>query len=288
MTRFASPDGYVPPPAAVRVLASLYLTIFGRKALYRWNQFLLGVAARGICVSDPMLRDIGPAEQAFLRRIARIANPTVFDVGANVGAYSGRLKQLCPSARIWAFEPHPATYRQLAAVAAASGFMAVNVGLSDHSGRVELYDYRDIAEGAGSPHASLHREVIEQVHHAQAVAIDVEVKSISQVMKSENVQHLSLLKIDAEGHELPILKGAAEAIAAGRVDVVQFEFNEMNVMSRVFFRDFYDALPGFSFYRMVVNGLAPMGDYRPRTHELFFLHNVVAVRDGVDYLTSLL
>jgi len=43
----------------------------------------------------------------------------------------------------------------------------------------------------------------------------------------------------------------------------------MNVMSRVFFKDFYAALPGFSFFRMTTDGLAPMGPYQPRTHELF-------------------
>jgi hypothetical protein len=76
------------------------------------------------------------------------------------------------------------------------------------------------------------------------------------------------------------LRGAQHAIASGSIDLIQFEFNEMNVMSRVFFKDFYDVLPGYSFYRMVVDGLAPMGGYVARTHEVFVLHNIIAVRDG--------
>jgi len=99
---------------------------------------------------------------------------------------------------------------------------------------------------------------------------------------------LQLLKVDAEGHELAILRGAQRAIRSGVVDIVQFEFNEMNVTSRVFFKDFYEVLPGFSFHHMVVDGLAPMGTYRPRTHELFILQNVVAIRDGLDYGAKLL
>jgi hypothetical protein len=62
----------------------------------------------------------------------------------------------------------------------------------------------------------------------------------------------------------------------------------MNVINRVFLRDFYQVLEGFSFYRMVVDGLAPLGTYRARTHELFFGHNIVAIRDGLSYAADLL
>jgi len=62
----------------------------------------------------------------------------------------------------------------------------------------------------------------------------------------------------------------------------------MNVMSRVFFKDFYAALPGFSFFRMTTDGLAPMGPYQPRTHELFILQDVVAIRDGCQHAEALL
>jgi hypothetical protein len=39
---------------------------------------------------------------------------------------------------------------------------------------------------------------------------------------------------------------------------------------------------------MVVDGLAPLGTYRARTHELFFGHNIVAIRDGLSYAADLL
>jgi FkbM family methyltransferase len=269
-------------------LAGIYLAVFGRKAFYRWNQLLLRVAARGMCVSDPLLKTIGPGEQTFLRRLGTIASPTVLDVGANVGSYSALLKEICPSARIWAFEPHPSTFRQLSELAASIGFTAFNMGLSDSSGSANLYDYAGNDTGTGSPHASLHRGVIEDLHNARSASIEVEVGTVDEVLCSQQIHHLNLLKIDAEGHELQILRGASNAIREGHVDIVQFEFNEMNVVSRVFFHDFYDVLPGFSFYRMVVDGLAPVGAYNARTHELYFLHNVVAIRDTVDYRSRLI
>ncbi len=270
-------DPYVPPALPIRFLARLYLSVFGRKVFYGWNQLLLTVAARGMCVSDPMLKTIGPGEKTFLNHFSTISNPTVFDVGANIGAYSAELKRLCPSAQIWAFEPHPSTFARLSSQALHLGFHAANIGLSNQSGVMTLFDY---AEGSGSPHASLHRAVIEGLHHSETSALEVRVETVDSVLSREGVEHLNLLKIDAEGHEYAILKGASKSIAAGHIDVIQFEFNEMNVISRVFLRDFYELLSDFTLYRMVVDGLAPLGTYHARTHELFFLHNIVAIRKG--------
>jgi len=169
-----------------------------------------------------------------------------------------------------------------------AGFTAVNVGLSDKPGRAELYDYAAVNDASGTAHATLHAQVIESIHQGASETVEVEVTTIDVYMAAQKISHVHLLKVDAEGHELAVLRGAAGAIASGGIDVVQFEFNEMNVMSRVFFKDFYDALPGFTFYHMLVDGLAPIGAYHPRTHELFILRNVIAIRDDLAYRASLL
>ena len=278
--------GDVGTPLPMRVAANFYVWLFGRKAFYGWNQRLLNLAVRGMGVGVPTDAMIGPGERRFMQRLSKLGAINVFDVGAHVGEFATRLRSSCPQARIWAFEPHPAAFKQLREAAEASGFKAVNLGLSDRSGRLELYDYADRADGTS--HASLHADVFESVHHARTTSVEVDVTTIDEFIQSEKVSHLHLLKVDAEGHELAILRGAEGAIQSGAVDIVQFEFNEMNVMSRVFFKDFYDVLPGFTFHHVVVNGLAPMGAYQPRTHELFILQNVVAIRPGLDHLGELL
>jgi FkbM family methyltransferase len=263
----------------MRVLANFYVWVFGRKAFFRMNQRLLNLAVRGMGVGNPTVDVINPSEERLLQRLAAGRDLIVFDVGAHVGEYASRLRQLSPSARIWSFEPHPGSFQELKEVATRAGFEAVNLGLSDRAGKVPLYDHAAATSGVGSAHATLHAQVIEGIHHGSAGGFEVEVSTVDDFMKANGITHLSLLKVDAEGHELAILRGAQHAIAAEAVDVIQFEFNEMNVMSRVFFKDFYDVLPGFSFYRMVVDGLAPLGAYAARTHEIFILQNVIAIRD---------
>ena len=273
-------------PAAFRLFANVYVWVLGRKPFYRWNQRMLNLAVRGMGVGNPASELIGREEDRFLRRLATIDDLKVFDVGAHIGDYARRLREVSPTAHIWCFEPHPETFKRLSEAAQRLGFTAVNAGLSDHAGTMPLYDYAD-SPGGGTAHATLQADVIESVHHGRSSAVEVDVVTVDSYMKANAISHLNLLKIDAEGHELAILRGASDAIASAAIDVVQFEFNEMNVMSRVFFKDFYDALPGFTFYRMVVDGLAPMGEYRPRTHELFILQNVVAIGDDLKFRSLL-
>ena len=74
-----------------------------------------------------------------------------------------------------------------------------------------------------------------------------------------------------------VLRGASELIKEGRLGIVQFEFNTMNVFSRSFMRDFYQILPGYRFYRIVRDGLIAMGGYNPLMMELFGHQNIVAI-----------
>jgi len=165
----------------MRVAANVYVWLFGRKAFYGWNRRLLNLAVGGMGVGLPTQDVIGPAEQRFLQRLSSLGAINVFDVGAHIGEFSTRLRSLCPQARIWAFEPHPAAFQRLQEAATAAGFTAVNRGMSDQPGRLELYDYADLT--TGTSHASLHPDVFQSVHHAKATSIVVDVTTVDDFME---------------------------------------------------------------------------------------------------------
>jgi len=259
------------------LLESLYLRLFVRRVFFRANRFLHDLTLHGLGVLN---HDDGRSgETVLLDHLARIvAAPVVVDVGANAGDYAAAVLARAPRARVLAFEPHPATFARLLGRAAAAGFTAQNLALGAEPGHLELYDY----DGSdGTQHASLYREVISTIHHGgEPLAMQVEVATLDDRLRREGVTHVDLLKIDTEGHELSVLQGARELLAAGAIAAVVFEFNEMNVISRVFLRDFYDLLPGYCFYRLLPDGLAPLGPYVARQCEIFAYQNIVAVRDG--------
>ena len=90
------------------------------------------------------------------------------------------------------------------------------------------------------------------------------------------VGRIDYLKIDTEGNELAVLEGAARLLAESRVGYIHFEFNEMNVVSRVFLRDFRKLLPSHRLYRLLPRGLLPLGERIVAT-EIFAFQNILAV-----------
>ena len=87
------------------------------------------------------------------------------------------------------------------------------------------------------------------------------------------------MKVDVEGLELSVLKGAKDAFAAGRIRMVQLEFSELDVYARTFFQDFREFLQDFEIYRILDNGaLLPLADHPALLLELFHYQNLVAKR----------
>jgi hypothetical protein len=53
--------------------------------------------------------------------------------------------------------------------------------------------------------------------------------------------------MDIEGHELFALRGAKNALKAGCIRALSFEFGSGNINSRTFFRDFWDLLTMYEY-----------------------------------------
>lgn len=147
------------------------------------------------------------------------------------------------------------------------------MGVSSSEGVLKLYDYEN---GDGSEHASLYRDVIEKIHQGKAAEHEVKVITLNEFAIEHQIERVLLLKIDTEGHELDVLKGFEPYIRKNKVDLIHFEFNEMNVASRVFFKDFWEFLPNYDFYRMLQDGLIPIENYNPVYCEIFAYQNIVA------------
>ena len=265
------------------IMASLYRALFARPSCYHFNKLLFDLSARGLGLQN-YENDRVSGEWFVLRRLlARYPKPVVLDVGANRGNYAEKVLTVIAGAELYAFEPHPETFSALEVVAKRCNFQARNCGMGAQSGTLKLYDRQ--AGGEGTEHASLYREVIEGIHQVQAVATEVVVSTVDAFVREQGIERIAMLKIDTEGHEYQVLCGARETLDRGAIDLIQIEFNEMNVVSRVFFRDFYNLLAGqFDIYRLLPGGLLPITKYRPLQCELFTFQNLLFVRRGGNLL----
>lgn len=268
------------------IVAACYRMIFARPACFKFNKLLLELSLRGLGVKNADNDDVS-GEAYFLTKILGSHDrPVILDVGANRGNYAKKIMSLKPDATLYAFEPHPATYSQLRVTAGNCGFEAINCGMGAAAGLLHLYD-RQEAAGSGTEHASVYRDVIEGLHRVSASAVEIRLSTIDTFVRERKLDRITLLKIDTEGHEYQVLQGAAETLASGTVEMIQLEFNEMNTVSRVFFRDFYALLGDkYDIYRLLPGGLLPITKYRPVLCELFAFQNLLFVRSDKEQAMS--
>jgi FkbM family methyltransferase len=140
--------------------------------------------------------------------VARLADPArdAVDIGANIGLYTYRLSKA--ARRVHAFEPHPRLFEILS----ASGLPNVvphRVALSAQAGRATFF----------VPHAEFGQLygwgslVPNRCESAVAeMSIEVEMAPLDHF----GLREVGFVKIDVEGHEIPVLEGAQETIASGR------------------------------------------------------------------------
>lgn len=206
----------------------------------------------------------------------------IFDVGANKGDYTLKLANFFPQDRIYSFEPLPSAYR--IAQNKTKGFSNVKLfplGLGANNTSSNIYSYRN---NHSSQHASLHREVFTDIHKDNEIdTFNVELNTVNDFCSDHQLNHINFLKIDTEGYEYEVLKGAKQMLEENRIDFVQFEFNEMNVISRVFFKDYFDFFDkiGYRLYRLNTNSLIPISQY-DSILEVFKFQNFIATKENLD------
>jgi FkbM family methyltransferase len=253
-----------------------YRFLFARRQFYSLNRFLHTLSLRGIGVLN-FENDRVSGEDHFLTSYLRDKpGCVVFDVGANNGRYGEKVMRLQPNARVYAFEPHPGTFTRLQESAVKHGFHAFNLGCGDTRTETLLFDY---AGGQGTQHASVHENVFTGIHEQKPIGHRIQIITLDDFVIEYGLQSVDLVKIDVEGNEFSVLRGLQKSLSQGRINAIQFEFNTMNVVSRVFFKDFVDLLKGFALYRLLPNGLAALPHYDPALCEIFAFQNIVALRE---------
>ena len=262
----------------------IYRFIFVRRAFFRLNRALYLLALRGIGILNYENSSIS-GEHTFLKRFCRTRKGAViFDVGANIGSYSKMVRNLDAKSNVHAFEPNPAVFGALENCARQFEFHANHLALGDALGKINLFLH---PQADRSEHASVYRSVIEDIHGSSAIMAEVVISTVDDYAAFHAVSKIDLLKIDTEGHELSVLQGARRMLNDKKIEVIHFEFNEMNVASRIFLRDFWSLLSDYRIYRMFPDGLLEIQNYSAPTCEIFAYQNIVAIHNSSDLHSKL-
>ncbi len=66
-------------------------------------------------------------------------------------------------------------------------------------------------------------------------------------LRQHHIPHVDLLKIDVEGAEMSVLRGFENSFSRGAIDMVQFEYGAINLITRHLLADFHAFFEAYGF-----------------------------------------
>jgi len=171
--------------------------------------------------------------------IARVGKTiaTIFDVGANIGQSALKFRDAFPSSQIYCFEPVASTFSILQeAVAVDRNTSCHRLALGSAAGTAEIYvTSHDTMSSLVKPDSFQHTETVP-------------VSTVDQFAGEHGISRIDLLKIDAEGYDLEVLRGASGMLKSGAVSFVLVEVGFYQDSSHVLFDDVRNLLHESGFY----------------------------------------
>lgn len=145
----------------------------------------------------------------------------IFDVGAYRGDFARQCLQRWPEAQVVCFEPLTALVARLHQLAAGEPRIRIVPGLlgADESARVVLHE----AETASS--------VLPEHVQQQFPVSEHRMRSVDNMIARGELTPPDLLKLDVQGYELEVLKGAARTL--DRVQLILAEVNFLDIHAGV-------------------------------------------------------
>jgi len=208
-------------------------------------------------------------ELDVMKIISKKAYPgcLIFDVGANVGHYSVEINKVIPNAVIYAFEPSKSTFRILCKnIEGKNRIKAINLGFGNKIEKRKLFSIRE-----GDTTATL--VSAKNRKYSESIEID----TLDSFFSNLNEREIFLLKVDVEGYDYYVLEGAKKLISEGKIHFIQFEFGELNIETRIFFKDFFNLLSSnYSLYRIVIGGIIELKEYNTEL-EVFSTANFLCI-----------
>lgn len=137
---------------------------------------------------------------------------TIFDVGANIGQTACRYATAFPASKIYSFEPVPTSFQRLQnAVKLLPQVTTFNCALGERVGNAQIH-LTSIAE----------RNSMKRLPGA-ANSVEVQIDTIDRISATHQVNMIDLLKVDVEGFELSVLRGATTMLSSGRIRYIYAE-----------------------------------------------------------------
>jgi FkbM family methyltransferase len=205
------------------------------------------------------------------------AKMIIFDVGANVGEWTKSILEHHSSVNIYAFEPIKNSFdslsRKLKQYEHVSCF---NIAFDKECLNKEMYVYSGLEEAQLS--SFYHRPILDTNLQQEPKKIYVKTINLDRFCQEQNINYIDYLKIDTEGAELDVLKGAQHMLASEKIAYIQFEYGGTYRDAHITLEQIYNLLHSNNYhvFRITPFGLIYLNEWQ-NNFENYRYSNYLAV-----------
>ena len=193
-------------------------------------------------------------ENKFLKsQFKNIDNLTIFDVGANLGSYSKKVKKVLRNKNLsfFLFEPNDSLNESLKKATGKLTSTINNFAISDENGEAVLYLNKISSKSSLLKKKDLVGDLEREV--------DVKTVRLDTYIKNKSIKKIDILKIDVEGLELKVLESLSGVISEIEITLIKIEIqlnNKDNLPNVINYLNEYGyELSGFSNTKYLKNSI---------------------------------
>lgn len=208
--------------------------------------------------------------EALLIQAVSSSTFTFIDVGANVGDWTALLLKSAPeNIQGLLFDPSDYAIKNLRQrYNQLPNIKVIQAAVSDTPGKMDFFEEAAAGETSSLLMEFSNKNATKKLTNVTTLAIEVE------KFQWENID---LLKIDAEGYDLHVLRGAVELLAKHKVGIIQFEYNAPWALAGSSLTAAYNLLESYG-YKMFLLKSSGLFEFRYLVYGEFFSYsNFVAV-----------
>jgi FkbM family methyltransferase len=219
-----------------------------------------------------------PTEREFTRHWLKPGD-IFFDIGANIGLFTLiAARQVGSTGHVYAFEPsqrEAALLQRNLNLNHLTNVTIVSGAVGDKSGIAQLGISTD--GGTNSLRKNPHPQ--QQINSWQSV----QVITLDEFIAANNIQRVDLMKIDVEGGEVNVLRGASHLLNGNHPPVVLCEFCDLTAAGfESSGRKLYDAFVSFGYQLYSIQKRMPTTLLPAPPKEQYDFENLVAQKSHKD------
>jgi FkbM family methyltransferase len=178
-------------------------------------------------------------------------NPKEGDVVVDIGAHIGRYtligsKRVGPKGKVVAIEAHPSVLKMLnknIKLNHLTNVTTLNYAVFSEETKIKLYDH---SKQVG---ATIYNTVMAGRVRDQDVFVEVNANTLDNILQQNgiNAEDVNWLKIDVEGAELEVLRGAANVLSKSKNITMFVEIHNVDSKSKNFYTTIMELLGYYNF-----------------------------------------